>query len=113
MDTTIRKGRYAFHGDNIFPHGISRSGCFNRRECEELAIYGATLEGLFTDSLSPTNEEEKQFVDEISSPGENSLAAVILWKKYLAAVEQRSQFHGFSMSNGRQNTTQVNSFSLD
>ena len=101
MNTSIRIGKNMFYGDNSFPHGISRSGHFNKRESEELAIFGKTFEGLCNSSLSPVNDEEVQFLDAMNSNGESDLYSVNLWRKYLAAVDKSRVHHGFSMSNGK------------
>ncbi len=101
MKTSIRVGQHLFYGDNSFPHGISRSGHFNKRESEELATYGKTFEGLSDGSLSPINDEEAQFVKAMNTPGESDLYSVNLWKRYLAVIEKSRVHHGFSMSNGK------------
>ncbi len=107
METLIRKGKATFFGDRSFAHGISRSGHFNKRESEELAIYGATLEGLHQGTLFPENEEESQFIMEVQQADEGQLYLSKLWKKYLRAVEKSRVHHGFSRSNGR--TRDINS----
>ncbi|NMP31698.1 DUF413 domain-containing protein [Thalassotalea sp. M1531] len=101
MKTSIRIGNNMFYGDNSFPHGISRSGHFNKRESDELMIYGKTFEGLCNGSLAPINDEEVKFIKAVNSNGESDLYPVNLWRKYLAAVEKSRIHHGFSMSNGK------------
>jgi len=101
MNTLIRKGQTTFFGDNAFPHGLSRSGYFNKRESEELAIYGKTFEALQNGKLLPENEEEVQFVAAMLTSDESHLYSAQLWKKYLAALEKSRVHHGFSMSNGK------------
>ncbi|GLX81131.1 DUF413 domain-containing protein [Thalassotalea eurytherma] len=101
MKTQIRKGQTMFFGDSTFPHGISRSGHFNKRESDELALYGKTFEALHNGKLLPENEEEVQFVASMQKLDESHLYSVNLWKKYLAAVEKSRVHHGFSMSNGK------------
>lgn len=101
MKTLIRKGQSTFFGDNSFPHGISRSGYFNKRESEELALYGKTFEALYNGNLLPENEEEVQFVAAMHTGDESHLYPAKLWKKYLDAVEKSRIHHGFSMSNGK------------
>ncbi len=101
MKTSIRMGKSNFYGDSIFTYGLSRSGYFNMRESEELAKYGNTFEGLWDGSLSPINEEEKQFINAMKSADESELYSVYLWKKYLAALDKSRVHHGFSMSKGR------------
>ena len=111
MKTSIRKGQSIFFGDHSFPHGISRSGYFNKRESEELALYGKTFEALQNGSLLPGNEEEVQFVGAMLPTDESHLYAARLWKKYLAAVEKSHSFHGFSKSNGKTRETSGNDLS--
>ena len=101
MKTSIRIGQQLFYGDNTFSHGISRSGYFNKRESEELALYGKTFESLCNGSLSPVNDEELEFVEAMNTSIESDLYSVILWKKYLTAIEKSRIHHGFSMSNGK------------
>ncbi|NMP15646.1 DUF413 domain-containing protein [Thalassotalea sp. Y01] len=112
METLIRKGQSAFFGDNSFPHGISRSGHFNKRESDELMIYGKTFEGLLNGSLSPVNDDEVQFIKAINSNGESDLYSVNLWRKYLAVVEKSRIHHGFSMSNGKTKDSSGNELSF-
>ena len=112
MKTSIRKGQSTFFGDSSFPHGISRSGYFNKRESEELALYGKTFEGLQTGKLLPDNEEEIQFVGAMLTTDESHLYAARLWKKYLAALEKSHSFHGFSMSNGKSREPNSNELSF-
>lgn len=99
METSIRVGKIPFYATDVFPHGISRSSYFNKRESEELILFGHTFSGLQNGFLTPTNEEEVLFVSEINSSTESTLYAVRLWKKYLHVLEVRGIFHGFSMSN--------------
>lgn len=101
MDSLIRKGQATFFGDSTFPHGISRSGHFNKRESEELAMYGTTLEGLHKGTILPENDEERQFIVEIQQSEAGELHLSQLWKKYLSVVEKSRVHHGFSRSNGR------------
>jgi|GEM_PF-954315 len=103
MNTSIRKGRSMFFGDQSFSRGLSRSGYFNKRESEELAVYGQTFQGLSNGNLVPENEEEAQFVADMKSTEESCLYPVGLWKKYLAAVAQNRVHHSFSRSNGKLN----------
>lgn len=112
METLIRKSQSIFFGDNSFPHGISRSGYFNKRESEELALYGKTFEALQNGKLLPENEEEVQFVEAMNSSNESNLYSVKLWKKYLAAVDKSRVHHGFSMSNGKTRDHNSNELSL-
>ncbi|RHW74936.1 DUF413 domain-containing protein [Colwellia sp. RSH04] len=98
METAIRKGKITFYASDIFPHGLSRSSYFNKREAEELMMYGHTFSGLQDGSLSPENEEEAAFVTEINSNEEVTLYSVKLWHKYLSVVANKGVFHGFSMS---------------
>ncbi|WP_371377648.1 DUF413 domain-containing protein [Thalassotalea aquiviva] len=101
MNTSIRKGQYIFYGDPIFTRGLSRSGYFSKRESDELALYGYTLEQLSHGKLLPDNEEEQNFVDAISSEQDSELYAVKLWRKYLGAIAKSRCFHGFAKSNAR------------
>lgn len=112
MNTSIRKGKTMFYGDNTFPQGISRSGYFNKRESDELIQYGATLEALCNGDLTPKNEEEKQFVNDMESSSESDLYSVRLWKKYISAVEKSRIRHGFSNCNGRVREHSVNEYSF-
>lgn len=98
METSIRLGKVLFYAENEFPHGLSRSGYFNKRESEELSLYGITLQGLALCLLSPINDEEEKFILDINSPETSTLYAVNLWKKYLAAVRQKNILHGFTPS---------------
>ena len=98
MDTLIRKGRSIFFGDQSFSRGLSRGGYFNKRESEELAVYGQTFQALCSGCLMPENEEEESFITDMQSDNESQLYSVRLWKKYLAAVEKNRVHHGFSKS---------------
>lgn len=112
MKTSIRKGQSEFFGDNAFPHGISRSGYFNKRESEELAAYGKTFEGLQSGGLLPCNKEEELFVAAMLTSDESHLYPVRLWKKYLETIEKSHTFHGFSMSNGKTKISNSNNISF-
>ncbi len=101
MKILVRKGQHLFYGNGLFPHGLSRSGYFNKRESDELALYGQTFEALQNGTLIPENEEEIQFIAEIKSVDESSLYSTKLWKKYLEVIEKCRIHHGFSMSNGK------------
>lgn len=101
MKILIRKGQSTFYGDSLFPHGISRSGYFNKRESEELALYGKTFEALQNGTLLPENEEEDQFVAAMKTSNESELYSVKLWKKYLDVLEKSRVHHGFSISSGK------------
>lgn len=98
METAIRKGVIPFYASEVFPYGLSRSSYFNKRESEELITYGHTFLSLQNGSVTPLNEEEVVFLNELNSELESSLYAVKLWKKYLNAVQKSRTFHGFSMS---------------
>lgn len=98
-----------FYGDSSFPHGLSRSGHFNKRESQELEQFGHTLLALSTGALTPENEEEQQFVDALNSNAESSLYAVKLWRKYLDAINKSKVRHGFAQSNAK--SQQVEDFS--
>ncbi|WDD97460.1 DUF413 domain-containing protein [Thalassomonas actiniarum] len=112
MKTSIRKGSSPFYGDQSFSHGISRSGYFNKRESDELMLYGKTFAGLSQGTLTPENDEEIRFVGDMQTSDESSLYPVRLWKKYLDAVEKSRVRHGFSKSQGRtpENTDGFGSF---
>jgi len=101
MNTSIRKGQSIFYGDKTFSHGLSRSGYFNKRESEELALYGLTFEGLCNGHLSPENDEEAQFIAAMNNENAADCYPANLWKKYLAALAKSKSHHGFAMSNGR------------
>ncbi|XQW86780.1 DUF413 domain-containing protein [Thalassotalea piscium] len=101
MDTTIRMGSRIFLGDLTFSHGISRSGYFNKRESTDLEMYGLTLEGLYAGTLEPTNEEEQQFVEQVSQDEPSNFYPVKLWKKYLDAVQKSKRRHGFMASESK------------
>lgn len=101
MDTTIRVGSRIFLGDVTFSHGISRSGYFNKRESMDLEMYGLTLESLYSGVLSPTNNEEQQFVDQVMVDEPSDLYPVKLWKKYLDAVHKSKRRHGFMASESK------------
>lgn len=103
MNTLIRKSNTPFYGDRIFPHGLSRSGLFNKRESEELEVYGQVFASLADGTLLPENEEEIQFVSGMFLNEETSFYPVKLWKKYLDSVEKSKKRHGFANSNGRFN----------
>lgn len=112
MKTSIRIGQHPFYGDKTFPHGISRSGYFNKRESDELALYGKTFESLSNGTLTPVNDEETQFVEAITHANESDLYSVNLWRKYLAALEKSRVHHGFSKSNGTTRDTGGNDYSF-
>ena len=101
MDTSICKGQNPFYGDTVFPHGISRSGYFNKRESEELQEYGATLEGLLSGALAAENEEEVAFIKAIESNTESTLYCAKLWKKYTDSVKKSKSHHGFLVSEAK------------
>ncbi len=98
MQTAIRPGKLLFYGDQVFSHGLSRSGYFNKRESSELEMYGETFLSLSNGSLAPENDEEKQFIEAVQSTEETSLYPAKLWKKYLHAVAQSKIHHGFAKS---------------
>lgn len=98
MEADIRMGKVPFYALDTFPHGISRSSYFNKCESEVLIRYGATLQRLLDGSLSPISDDEKNFINQMNGHDESYLYSVKLWKKYLAAVEKRRTFHGFSAS---------------
>lgn len=104
METAIRKGSIPFYASDVFPNGLSRSSFFNKRESDELIQYGHTFSCLQNGLLTPENEEEVCFVAELNSDIESTLYSVRLWKKYLAAVNKRGTFHGFSMSSRNQSS---------
>ena len=101
MITTIRQGTRAFYGDIVFPHGISRSGFFNKRESEELIAYGETLQKLALEQLTPCNNEEQQFIEALNTPTNNDFYPAKLWQKYTLAVETTKRRHGFINSSTR------------
>ncbi|GLX78241.1 hypothetical protein tinsulaeT_15810 [Thalassotalea insulae] len=102
MQTEIRKGKTLFFGDKVFPHGLSRSGNFNKRESMELEIYGATFDALTNGTLMPENEEEQQFVLQINTGTPDAIYSVKLWQKYLNAVAKSKVHHGFAKSSQRE-----------
>ncbi|WP_286266537.1 DUF413 domain-containing protein [Thalassotalea atypica] len=112
MKTSIRIGQNLFYGDNSFPHGISRSGHFNKRESDELALYGKTFEDLCNGNLLPANEEEVQFVEAMATSNESELYSANLWKKYLTVVEKSRVHHGFSVSNAKTKELNENELSF-
>ena len=98
MNTAIRIGVATFYDDVNFKFGLSRSGHFNKREAQELHTYGKTLQGLENGSLTPCNEEEKQFVLDIHSKQVSHLYLVNLWRKYLEATQKYLRHHSFMSS---------------
>ncbi len=98
MQTEIRKGKTLFYGEQVFPHGLSRSGYFNKRESMELEIYGATFAALTDGTLMPENEEEQQFALLINTNTPDAPYSVKLWQKYLNAVARSKIHHGFAKS---------------
>lgn len=102
MDTSIRKGERAFYGDSIFPYGIARSGFFNKRESDELNNYGNTFQRLISGDLSPENEEESLFIEQVRAPETIQLYAAKLWHKYLEAVQKSKTRHGFIKSESKE-----------
>ena len=98
MNTLIRKGQSIFFDDINFPYGISRSGHFNRKESEDLAVYGRTFEALQSGKIAPENEDEIKFVKAISANQESSDYYVKLWKKYINIIEKSRIYYGFSTS---------------
>lgn len=100
MQTKIRKGQRAFYGDSVFPHGIARSGYFNKREAEELELYGDTFEGLLSGRLLSQNREEKRFIANMGVE-HTDLYPVRLWQKYLNALAHIKRRHGFMISEAR------------
>lgn len=105
MITTIRPGARAFYGDIVFPHGISRSGFFNKRESDELIAYGETLQNLALKQLTPGNAEEQQFIDELNAPSDTNFYPAKLWQKYMLAVNTSKRRHGF-INNASKHTNQ-------
>lgn len=103
MDTIIRKGKKMFLGNIVFPHGIARSGFFNKRESEELNDYGYAFESLLNGTLEPENEEEIAFIQAITTASESSLYAVKLWRKYTDSVNRCKRHHGFLRSESKAN----------
>lgn len=112
MNTSIRKGRSIFYGDNSFVHGISRSGYFNKRESEELASYGLTLEGLYSGKLLAENNEEACFIKAIHSQEVSDNYLVNLWRKYLDALAKSRRHYGFAKSYGRTHIVEENDLSI-
>lgn len=110
METLIRKSKAKFFGDAIFSYGISRSGYFNLRESQELEEYGNTFSGLLNGTLSPENNEEAQFINDIQSASESDLYTVKLWRKYLDALNKSKIHHGFAKSNASTNVSEEQSF---
>ncbi|OKY27845.1 DUF413 domain-containing protein [Thalassotalea sp. PP2-459] len=108
MNTTIRKGKVPFYGDHVFTHGISRSGFFNKRESEELLIYGHTLSALANGTLTPENADEQLFIEQISSSEPATLYLATLWQKYTASVMKSKMHHGFAKSSAKSTYTQNN-----
>lgn len=108
MDTTIRKGKVPFYGDHVFTHGISRSGYFNKRESEELLIFGHTLAALANGTLTAENEEEQLFIDQVSATEPATFYLAKLWQKYLASVTKSKMHHGFAKSSARSTFSQSN-----
>lgn len=98
METLIRKGAKPFYGDNIFSHGLSRCGFFNKREAEELFVFGKSFENLSIGLLLPNNEEEAQFVREVKASEPPVMYCAKLWKKYLNALNKSKSRHGFIKS---------------
>ncbi|WP_286235432.1 DUF413 domain-containing protein [Thalassotalea sediminis] len=106
MITNIRKGKSPYYGDNVFTHGISRSGYFNKRESDELLTYGYTFAGLADGSLLPINEDEQLFVEQLTTV--TTYYPAKLWQKYLHAVEKSKIHHGFAKSNAKSSFSQNN-----
>ena len=98
METTIRKGKTVFYGDSHFPRGIARSGHFSKREAMLLEQYGNTFQALAIGELVPENEEEKQFVAEVSEQSMITLSSAKLWKKYQAALSKVKRHHSFILT---------------
>ncbi|WP_371187582.1 DUF413 domain-containing protein [Thalassotalea maritima] len=98
MDTNIRKGKMMFYGDAMFSRGLSRSGYFNRREAMELEEYGHTFMALLDGSLTPNNDDEQRFVNEMQNSTVEAMYAVNLWRKYLDVIAKSKVYHGFAKS---------------
>ena len=98
MEKEIRKRQKTFYGDPRFTKGLSRSSYFSLRESHELQSFGDALQQLASGTLSPINDVEQTFVDEISQGTNPTLHASKLWNKYLAAITKSKTFHSFSKS---------------
>lgn len=101
METTIQLGKRIFLGDQVFSHGLSRSGFFNKRESKELEEYGMRLQALAKGVDLPKNDEEKVFVSEVNGEQMPTLYATKLWRKYIKALTQVKSRHGFLQSESK------------
>ncbi|WP_199610335.1 DUF413 domain-containing protein [Flocculibacter collagenilyticus] len=76
-----------------FAVGFSRSGEFTIREAQLLEANGVSYKALAENEITPTTEEEQQFVNTICHgyPPQNIHEKV--WLKYLAAIKKKKTFH--------------------
>lgn len=98
MEKEIRKGQKPFYGDPIFSRGLSRSGHFSLKESQELQNFGDTLLQLTNGNLTPNNQTEQTFLNEVSDEHNCTLYASKLWRKYLLAIAKSKTLHSFSKS---------------
>ncbi len=92
METAIRKGFSPFYATDLFPAGLAHSNYFTESESEVLIQYGHTFSSLQSGKLTPVNEEEVEFLEELNSGLENTIYTVALWKKYLSIAEYVGSF---------------------
>ena len=75
-----------FFDDTHFPRGFARSGYFTIKEAQLLESCGRTMKALFEGSMSPQDQEQQNFVEEINGRRAVESVNALCWLKYLEKI---------------------------
>lgn len=106
----MRNGKTKFYDSANFPHGFSRSGLFTIKEAEVLETYGRTLKALSDGVEKPSDDDETQFINEITEQTSAQSTFTKVWKKYLTRTNTKVRLltlTGNSRSNNENTTDTV------
>ncbi len=93
-----------FYDDKNFPRGFDRSGVFTISEASILENYGRTMSGLQAGTLSPIDENEKQFLMEVRGEIQTTSTFGQCWRKYLTQTGNKVRSYTLCVSQRKSST---------
>ena len=90
--TNQKKSTMSFESDKRFndfkhfPRGLRRSGEFTVAEADSLEMYGTAMLALYQGNLTPRDDVESAFVEQVKSGAAGANPHAKVWFKYLKVI---------------------------
>lgn len=95
-----------------FPRGIRRSGRFSIKESELLEECGTVMTDLYTETVKPSDDTEKEFVAQMKNPDLTPSIYAKVYRKYLHEISPRKT-HNLTASDDEDGSMDSSDSSID